>query len=111
MSSADSVGKLLAAIANLIAEGLHILNLADKRQWGQDEYEQVRALSVVLDDAKKDFQFLSPLVNGQIYYETDRKCTFARHAALAILDHAAPSASCVTISLRRHPRKDFTAWS
>lgn len=73
MSSFDSVGTLLAAIANLIAEGLRILSLADKRQWGPDEHEQVRALTVVLDEAKQDFQDLSPLVNGQIYYENDRK--------------------------------------
>lgn len=73
MSSADSVGKLLAAIAGLVVEGLRIFDLADKRQWGQDEHEQVRALSLVLDEAKRDFQFLAPLVNGQIYYETDRK--------------------------------------
>lgn len=73
MSSSDSVGKLLADIATLIAEGLRILSLADKRQWGPDEYEQVRALAQLLDEAKKDFQDLSPLVNGQIYYENDRK--------------------------------------
>lgn len=73
MSSFDSVGTLLAAIANLIAEGLRILSLADKRQWGPDEHEQVRALTQVLDEAKRDFQDLAPLVNGQIYYENDRK--------------------------------------
>ncbi|KAF5001541.1 hypothetical protein FDECE_10920 [Fusarium decemcellulare] len=73
MSSLDSVGSLLAAIANLVADGLRILTLADKSHWGPDEHEQVRALAAVLDDAKKDFQELSPLVNGQIYYETDRK--------------------------------------
>ncbi|KAF4984234.1 hypothetical protein FZEAL_522 [Fusarium zealandicum] len=73
MSSLDSVGSLLAAIANIIAQGLRILSLADKSQWGPDEHEQVRALATVLDEAKKDFQDLSPLVNGQIYYETDRK--------------------------------------
>ncbi|KAM5345017.1 hypothetical protein ACJ41O_010879 [Fusarium nematophilum] len=73
MSSLNSVGSLLAAIANLVDEGLRILRLADKRQWGPDEHEQVRAFAAVLDDAKKDFQELSPLVNGQIYYENDRK--------------------------------------
>lgn len=73
MSSFDSVGTLLAAIANLIADGLRILNFADKRQWGPDEHEQVRALEAVLDEAKKDFQELSPLVNGQSHYEHDRK--------------------------------------
>lgn len=76
MSSLDSVGSLLAAIAKLVAEGLRILSLADKTLWGPDEHEQVRALAKVLDEAKKDFQDLSPLVNGQIYYESDRKCRF-----------------------------------
>lgn len=73
----DSVGTLLAAIATLIAEGLRILNFSDKRQWGEDEFEQVRALEAALDEARKDFQELSPLVNGQIYYENDRKCELA----------------------------------
>ncbi|KAF4957743.1 hypothetical protein FSARC_11204 [Fusarium sarcochroum] len=73
MSSLDSVGSLLAAIANLIAQGLRILSLADKSHWGPDEHEQVHALATVLDGAKKDFQELAPLVNGQIYYEGDRK--------------------------------------
>ena len=66
------VGTLLAAIANSIAEGLRILSLADKRQWGQDEHEQVHALEVVQDQARRDFQELSPLVNGQAQYEHDR---------------------------------------
>lgn len=73
MSSFETIGTLLAAIAHLITDGLRILSLADKRQWGLDEQEQVHALERVLDDAKKDFQGLSPLVNGQIYYENDRK--------------------------------------
>ncbi|KAF7552887.1 hypothetical protein G7046_g7267 [Stylonectria norvegica] len=72
-SSSGSVGSLLAAIANLVVEGLRILSLTDKRQWGADEEEQVRALEGVLDEAKKDFQELAPLVNGQVYYENDRK--------------------------------------
>ncbi|EKJ72630.1 hypothetical protein NXS19_008825 [Fusarium pseudograminearum] len=73
MSSLDTVGSLLAAIANLLAQGLRILSLADKSHWGPDEYEQVHALASALDEAKKDFQELAPLVNGQVYYETDRK--------------------------------------
>ena len=40
--------------------------------WGPDEHEQVRALQLALDEAKRDFQELSPLVNGQGYYERDR---------------------------------------
>ncbi|KAL9572787.1 hypothetical protein ACKAV7_002472 [Fusarium commune] len=73
MSSLDSVGSLLAAIATLLSQGLRILSLADKSHWGPDEHEQVHALASALDEAKKDFQELAPLVNGQIYYETDRK--------------------------------------
>ncbi|KAH7318325.1 hypothetical protein B0I35DRAFT_409232 [Stachybotrys elegans] len=73
MSRPETVGTLLAAIANLVSEGLRILSFADKRQWGPDEHEQARALQEVLDEAKKDFQELSPLVNGQFHYEHDRK--------------------------------------
>jgi hypothetical protein len=76
MSSLDTVGSLLAAIATLLAQGLRILSLADKSHWGPDEHEQVQALAAALDEAKKDFQELAPLVNGQIYYETDRKRMF-----------------------------------
>ncbi|KAL3957283.1 hypothetical protein ACCO45_007861 [Purpureocillium lilacinum] len=69
----DSVGTLLADIANLLSDGLRILSLADKRHWGPDEHEQLRALEQALDEAKKDFQELAPLVNGQSYYQRDRK--------------------------------------
>jgi hypothetical protein len=75
MSGFDSVGTLLADIANLLVEGLRIFTLADKRHWRQDEYEQVRALEEALNEAKRDFQDLCPLVNGQAQYEHDRKCT------------------------------------
>ncbi|GKT84798.1 hypothetical protein Ct61P_02648 [Colletotrichum tofieldiae] len=71
--SSPTVGSLLAAIATLISDGLRIFQLADKRQWGPDEHEQLRLLEDVLDDAKKDFQELSVLVNGQRYYMNDRK--------------------------------------
>ncbi|KAJ6438288.1 Conserved oligomeric Golgi complex subunit 2 [Purpureocillium lavendulum] len=73
MGGFDSVGTLLADIANLLSDGLRILSLADKRHWGADEHEQLRALELALDEAKKDFQELAPLVNGQFYYEHDRK--------------------------------------
>jgi hypothetical protein len=73
MSGAETVGTLLADIANLINDGLRILSFADKRQWGLDEHEQVRALQEALDDAKKDFQDLPRLLNGQFHYERDRK--------------------------------------
>ncbi len=70
----DSVGSLLADIAGLIVDGLRILGIADKRHWGQDEHELLRAMERLLDDAKKDFQELSPLVKGQAQYERDRSC-------------------------------------
>ena len=76
MSGADTVGSLLAGIANLLGEALRNLMFADKRQWGPDEFEQVRALEDALDEAKKDFQELGPLVNGQFYYENDRRREF-----------------------------------
>ncbi|KFA77811.1 hypothetical protein S40288_00480 [Stachybotrys chartarum IBT 40288] len=72
MSRPDTVGTLLADIANLVSEGLRIFSFADKRQWGPDEHEQTRALQEVLEEAKKDFQELSPLLNGQFQYEHDR---------------------------------------
>lgn len=72
MSRPDTVGNLLADIANLVSEGLRIFSFADKRQWGPDEHEQTRALQEVLEEAKKDFQELSPLLNGQFQYEHDR---------------------------------------
>lgn len=69
----DTVGSLLAAIANSINGALHILMFADKRHWGPDEFEQVRALEDALDEAKEDFQQLGPLLKGSFYYENDRK--------------------------------------
>ncbi|KHN95697.1 uncharacterized protein MAM_06538 [Metarhizium album ARSEF 1941] len=72
MSGFDSVGTLLADVANNLLEGLRIFSLADKTHWRQDEYEHVQALEAALNDAKKDFQELCPLVNGQSQYEHDR---------------------------------------
>lgn len=74
--SSDSVGTLLASIANSISVALRILGLSDKRHWGQDELEQVYALEAALDQARKDFQELSPLVGGQLHYEADRTREF-----------------------------------
>ncbi|KAJ5018424.1 hypothetical protein K4K57_005033 [Colletotrichum sp. SAR 10_99] len=71
--SSSTVGSLLAAIATLISDGLRILKFADKLHWGPDEHEQLRLLEDTLDDAKKDFQELSVLVNGQRYYMNDRR--------------------------------------
>lgn len=70
--SNDTVGSLLKDIAVYLTESLHGLRLADKRHWGPDEFEQIRALEDALDDAKADFQELGVLVNGQFYYEGDR---------------------------------------
>jgi hypothetical protein len=68
-----TVGTLLARIATTLNDGLRLMSFADKRQWGPDEHEQLRLLEETLDEAKKDFQELAPLVNGQFYYENDRK--------------------------------------
>lgn len=69
----ESVGSLLAVIANSINDGLRIMMFADKRAWGPDEFEQLRLLEQMLDEAKKDFQTLPTLVHGRGYYEHDRK--------------------------------------
>jgi hypothetical protein len=69
----ETVGTLLAAIANSINDGLRIMMYADKRAWGPDEFEQLRLLEETLDNAKKDFQSLPALVHGRGYYEHDRK--------------------------------------
>lgn len=76
-STAESVGSLLAAIANSINDALRLLMFADKAHWGPDEFEQVRALEHTLDEAKKDFQEMGPLLKGSVYYENDRRrmCT------------------------------------
>lgn len=67
-----TVGTLLAAIATCLSDALRLLMFADKRQWGPDEFEQTRVLEESLDEAKKDFQEMAPLVHGQFYYENDR---------------------------------------
>jgi hypothetical protein len=71
-SETQTVGTLLAAIATCMTEALRILMFADKRHWGPDEFEQTRVLEEALDEAKKDFQEMAPLVHGQFYYENDR---------------------------------------
>lgn len=101
MSSSDSVGTLLAAIANLIADGLRIVSFADKRQWGPDEHEQVRALEVVLDEARNDFQQLAPLVNGQSHYEHDRKREWLSKSAAGVLLLRPAGPACVVEGLWR----------
>lgn len=70
--SHETVGSLLAVIANSLNDGLRIMMFADKRAWGSDEFEQLRLLEETLDEAKKDFQELPALVNGRYYYENDR---------------------------------------
>ncbi|KAI0490837.1 hypothetical protein F4859DRAFT_508632 [Xylaria cf. heliscus] len=69
----DTVGSLLAIIANSIQDALRTLMFADKRAWGSPEFEQLRLLEDTLDEAKRDFQELPALVNGRFYYENDRK--------------------------------------
>ncbi|KAK8135869.1 hypothetical protein PG984_003809 [Apiospora sp. TS-2023a] len=71
--SNETVGSLLAVIANSINEALRIFMFADKRAWGDDEFEQLRLLEDTLDEAKRDFQELPVLVKGRVYYEHDRK--------------------------------------
>ncbi|KAI1504150.1 hypothetical protein F5X99DRAFT_52408 [Biscogniauxia marginata] len=68
----ETVGSLLAVIANSLNDGLRILLFADKRAWGDDEFEQLHLLEDTLDEAKKDFQELPLLVHGRFYYENDR---------------------------------------
>ncbi|RYO86732.1 hypothetical protein DL766_001592 [Monosporascus sp. MC13-8B] len=68
----ESVGSLLAVIANSLNDALRTMMFADKRGWGPDEFEQLRMLEETLDEAKKDFQELPALVNGRFYYEHDR---------------------------------------
>ncbi|KAH9901963.1 hypothetical protein F4778DRAFT_771185 [Xylariomycetidae sp. FL2044] len=70
--SHETVGSLLAVIANSINDAIRIMIFADKRAWGPDEFEQLRLLEETLDDAKRDFQELPMLVNGRFYYENDR---------------------------------------
>ncbi|KAI1765935.1 hypothetical protein GGR53DRAFT_488184 [Hypoxylon sp. FL1150] len=70
--SHETVGSLLAVIANSLNDGLRIMMFADKRAWGPDQFEQLRLLEETLDEAKKDFQELPALVNGRTYYENDR---------------------------------------
>lgn len=69
----DTVGSLLANIAHAINDALGMLMFADKRHWSPDEFEQVRALEDALDEAKKDFQEMGPLLKGSYYYENDRR--------------------------------------
>lgn len=92
----DSVGTLLADIANLISDGQRILSFSDKRHWGQDEREQERALEAVLDEARKDFQELGPLVNGRAQYEHDRRreCFFSSSSSLTRLVFFADMVCC-----------------
>ncbi|KAG5954365.1 hypothetical protein E4U58_007660 [Claviceps cyperi] len=82
MGSSDTVGSVLAEIANLLGEGLRIFSFADKRHWGPDEHEQVQALKAALNQAKRDFQHLCPLVNGQAQYEHDRTYETIRELGL-----------------------------
>ncbi|KAI8625407.1 hypothetical protein F5Y19DRAFT_270078 [Xylariaceae sp. FL1651] len=71
-AAVETVGSLLAVIANLLQDALRTLMFADKRAWGPFEFEQVRLLEDALDEAKKDFQELPALLTRRGYYENDR---------------------------------------
>ncbi|KAI1180840.1 hypothetical protein F4777DRAFT_174683 [Nemania sp. FL0916] len=71
--AADTVGSLLATVANSIQDALRPLMFADKRHWQSPEFEQLRLLEETLDEAKRDFQELPALVNGRFYYENDQR--------------------------------------
>lgn len=85
--SKDTVGSLLADIANFITDSLRILDGSDKSQWGPDEHEQLRRLEHALDEARKDFQELSPFLDGQRYYMNDRRREFIIDYTLALPYH------------------------
>ncbi|KAJ2905849.1 hypothetical protein MKZ38_004097 [Zalerion maritima] len=68
----ETIGNVLADIANCVNDTIQMFQLADHRHWGSDEEEQERRLEETLDEAAKDFQGLALLVNGQFYYEKDR---------------------------------------
>lgn len=70
--SHETVGTLLAVIANSLNDALRAMMFADKHAWAPDEFEQLRVLEDTLDLAKKDFQELPVLINGRQYYENDR---------------------------------------
>lgn len=74
----ETVGSLLADIANAINDTLRILMFADKTHWESDEFEQVRTVDDTLNEAKRDFQELGSLVKGSFYYERDRRRTCVR---------------------------------
>lgn len=85
----DTVGSLLKDIADYLTSSLRALRFADKRHWGPDEFEQIRALEDALDDAKADFQELGVLVNGQFYYEGDRTCKYMTRSQISPHSHLA----------------------
>lgn len=87
-STPESVGSLLAKIANSINDALRLLMFADKAHWGPDEFEQVRALEHTLDEAKKDFQEMGPLLKGSVYYENDRRRMCISHFLIFSLDRS-----------------------
>jgi len=68
----ETVGSLLAVIANAIQDALRILMYADKSAWTSPEFEQLRLLEETIDEAKRDFQKLPTLLNQRLYYENDR---------------------------------------
>ncbi|KAL1892137.1 hypothetical protein Cpir12675_004687 [Ceratocystis pirilliformis] len=78
-----TLGYFLAKVALTLDDGIKIFHFADKRNWGPDEFEQLRALERCLDEARRDFQELPTLLDGTSYYTNDR--TRASLAEIAIL--------------------------
>lgn len=99
-TNSDTVGSLLAAIANAITDTISTLRFADKTHWGPDEFEQLRALDDALDEAKEDFQQLGPLLKGSFYYENDRKRMFNPFSSLGAVFELGPAGlSCLPVGL------------
>ncbi|KAH8909002.1 hypothetical protein BR93DRAFT_994653 [Coniochaeta sp. PMI_546] len=71
--TAETVGSLLATIAESLTSALRLFALADKSHWGPDEAAQVLALRRVLSAAGRDFEVLSALVGGGTYLEHDAR--------------------------------------
>ena len=77
----ETVGSVLEEIANSLNGIIGSFQIADQRHWGADEQDQLRRLEETIDEAAKDFQELSHLVNGQFYYENDKNGTLYIHSA------------------------------
>lgn len=80
----DTVGTLLARIAQSLQSALRLFALGDNAHWSPDEHAQVLALRQVLGQAGRDFETLAGLVGGGMYFEGDaRPETIGEMRALA----------------------------